>query len=258
MIGRYRVSLNGVEMDSLDEECLLILDVGYPVVDATPMTNRTANLDGYDYDTPYLEKRLVSVTFEIHAYDTAQRNALCQLVNNWAKAGGVLRTSDRAGQQLRNVRCEQFASIESSKNWTDPLTLVFSTTYNPHWQSEEVKTLTLAGTYATGSLSVDGNTSEALVNVNITANADVNSVQITVGNSTLKLTGLSLSNNGKLIIDYVNERYLRITQNGTSVMGKLNPSSSDVLSIPSGTTKNITITASGRITAVVTARGLWI
>ena len=257
MIGRYRISLNGVEMDSLDEESLLILDIGYPVASATPMTNRTANLDGYDYDTPYLEKQLVSVTFELHAYDTAQRNALCQLVNNWASAGGVLRTSDRAGQQLRNVRCEQFASIESSRNWTDPLTLVFATTYNPYWQSEEVKTLTLAGTYATGSFSVDGNVSDSLININITANADVNALQVNVGDKTLKLTGLSLNNNGKLIIDYVKERYLRIRQNGSSVMNKLNPSSSDVLSIPCGTSKNITITASGRVTAVITARGMW-
>lgn len=258
MIGRYRISLNGVEMDSLDEERLLILDISYSDADATLMTNRTANLDGYDFGSPYLEKRTVTVTFELHEYDTVQRNALCQLVNSWAKAGGILRTSDREGQQLRDVRCEQFASVASVRNWTDPFTLVFSTTYNPYWQSEDVKTLAVAGTYASGALTVDGNVSESLINVDITANDPVNALQIAVGSSTLKLTNLSLENNGKLIIDYFKGRYLRIRQNGTSVLNKLNPSSSDVLSIPCGSTKTVTISANNRVTAIFTARGLWL
>lgn len=258
MVSRYRISLNGVDMDSLDEENLLILDIGYSEPGITPMTIRTANLDGYDYNAPYFEKQLVTVTFELHAYDTEQRNALCQMVNAWAKGGGILRTSDRPGQQLRDVRCEQYASIASVRNWLDPLTLVFSTTYNPYWQSEDVKTLTIGGAYATGSLTVDGNISESLINANITAEGVVNALQLTVGDKTLKLTDLSLANGGKLIVDYVNERYLRIRQNGASVMNKLNPSSSDVLSIPCGATKNVTITANNRVTAVITARGLWL
>lgn len=269
MVGRYRISLNGVEMDSLfpanpssaepvDEQKLAILDIGYSSPEKTPITYRVANLDGYDYNAPYFEKQTVTVTFELHAYDTAERNSLCQLINNWAKAGGVLRTSDRPGQQLRDVRCEQFASVASVRNWTDPFTLVFSTTYNPYWQSEDEKTLTIAGAYASGSLAIDGNISESLVTATITAEGAVNALQINVGTTSLRLTGLSLANGGKLIIDYVKGRYLRIRQNGASAMDKLQASSSDVLSIPCGTTKNVTITATSRVVAVITARGLWL
>ena len=144
MRSRYRISLGGVQLDTIDND-LLILDIGYTAPEVSTPEHRAADLDGVDCGDKYFSKQTVTVTFELHIYDVAQRNAVCQKVNEWAAAGGTLVTNDRAGQRLWNTRCDKFASIESARNWTDPLTLVFTTTYLPFWVSNEDKTLTLTG-----------------------------------------------------------------------------------------------------------------
>ena len=124
MISRYRVSLGGVQLDSLDDN-LMILDVSYPAMRPEFTDNRVAGLDGIDATEDYFRGGTVTVTFELHIYDIAKRNAACQKVNEWAQAGGTLVVNERKGQQLRDVRCERYANIQSARNWTDPLTIVF-------------------------------------------------------------------------------------------------------------------------------------
>lgn len=258
MISRYSVSLGGIQMDSLDED-LLILDIGYTSPDASIVSNRVANADGYDFNASYFEKNSVTITFELHIYDTAKRNAACQAVNAWAMAGGTLAVNDRPDQVLLHTRCEKYASIESARNWTDPLTLVFSTTYVPYWVSEEARTLTLFGSQPSGTLNMDGNIGNALVSVDVTATDAFSSFQIKVGDSRLTMTGLSVPKNGKLVIDYIRDRYLRITANGSSALAKVNPSSStDMLYAPCGSDSSVTIIANGKVTAAISARGLWL
>ena len=259
MRSRYRISVSGVQMDTLDND-LLILDIQHSEPEFAITGNRNANGDGYDViaDEAYFMKTTVTVTFELHIYDVAQRNAVCQKVNAWAAAGGTLTTNDRAGQRLWNTRCEKFASIASAKNWTDPLTLVFATTYIPYWLSNDEKKLTLTGKSAKGKLKMDGNIGEAQVRATVTAEANITSFQITAGDKTLKLTGLSLASGKELVIDYVRNRYLRIRADGKSVMANLDKASSDLLTIPCGAESQISISANNKVTAVITARGRWL
>ena len=259
MRSRYRISVGGVQLDTLDDD-LLILDIQHSEPDFQISENRNANEDGYDYkaDSEYFRKTTVTVLFELHIYDVAQRNAVCQKVNAWANAGGTLTVNDRANQQLRNVRCEKYASIASAKNWTDPLTLVFSTTYVPYWQSSTTKTLNLSGKTPKGKLTVDGNIGNALVSVEATANANVSSFKVEIGSTNIELKGLSLTNGQKLVIDYARNRYLRIKADGKSVMDKLQACSTDLLTAPCGTTTAVSISANNKVTAVITARGLWL
>lgn len=276
MRSRYRVSLGNVQLDSIDEN-LLILDISHSSSGEQITQSKVSGLDGYDVGDAYIEKTIVTVTFELHIYNIMERNYVCQLVNKWAAAGGTLATNDRytvkgiavdkktgaktyttEGQRLYYTRCEKFADIESARNWTDPLTLVFATTYEPHWCSQNTKTLTLTGKSAKGTLKMDGNTGISPVSVTVTANAAISSFQITAGGSTLKLTGLSLAKDKKLVIDYVNSRYLRIRADGKSAMAKLDPASSDRLTVPCGANTVVSITANNKVTAVITARGRWI
>ena len=256
MTGRYRVSLGNVQMDTLNDS-LLILDVAYSPVDMQDRQYTTANLDGYDVSSTYYGQQAVTVTFELHIYDVAKRNAACQKVNEWAMSSKIMRTNDRADQYI-SVSCKQFASIESARNWTDPLTLVFVTDYIPFWCSNTAKTLTVDGKNARGSLKLDGNISDALVNVTATAKATVKSFQVTVGNYKLKVTGITVANGQTIVIDYIRNRYLRIRANGASVMSKLDPASSDNLKAACGGTTAVSVVADGNISTVFTARGLWV
>ena len=256
MISRYRISVNGVQMDSLDDN-LLILDIKYNPPERTVLKFTTANLNGCEMKDLKVIGRKIAVAFELHEYDTAKRNALCQKVNNWAAAGGTLITNDRENQRLLNVFCEQYADIDSVKNWTDPLTVVFSTTYVADWVSDTEVSKTLTGKNVTGNMTMDGNTGEALVSVTATAQEAVTSIKLTAGSKTLELTGLTVANGQTIVVDYIKNRYLRIRANGSDVMAKLKATSSDNLTAGCGKTTSIGVVSDGRVTAVFKARGCW-
>lgn len=249
--------MGGVQMDSLDDN-LAILDISNPQPERSRKNNTTANLNGIDYDEEYVGQQTVTVTFELHIYDIKKRNAALQKVNAWAKTGGTLIINDREKQRLLNVVCQQYADMGSVKKWTDPLTVVFATTYVPYWVSDTAITRTLTGKSASGTLGMDGNVGSSLVSVTVTAEANVSSVQLVCGSCTLKLTGLSLSSGQQLVVDYTRNRYLRIRANGSSVMTKLDPSSSDNLLASCGKSNAVSVTANGKVTAVFTARGCWL
>ena len=244
-------------MDSLDSN-LAILDVQFSEPKRNDTTQRVANLPGYTVSDTYVEDLTVTITFELHIYNIADRNAACQKVNAWAANGGTLTTNERPGQYLQNVRCVKFANINSSKNWTDPLTIVFSTTNSPYFRSNQQKTLTLTGKNTSGNLVLDGNTSESLVSVTATAAQTVKSIQFTVGSTTLKLTGLNIPASKQIIVDYTGNRILRIRGNGSSIMARLDPSSSDNLLAKCGASTKVSVVSDGKVTAVFAGRGCWL
>ena len=256
MISRYRISLNGVQMDSLDDN-LLILDIKYTPPERTVLKYTTANLDGCEMKDLKIIGRKIAVVFELHEYDTVKRNALCQKVNNWAAGGGTLMTNDREDQRLLNVVCEQYADIDSVKDWTAPITMVFSTTYVPNWVSNDETSKTLTGKNVTGNMNLDGNIGEALVSVTATAQESVTSIKLTVGSKTLDLTGLSVATGQTIVVDYIKNRYLRIRANGGDVMPKLKATSSDNLTAECGKITGIGVVSDGRVSAVFKARGCW-
>jgi phage-related protein len=245
-------------MDTLNSN-LLILDIQHSQPDRTAKKQTVANLDGCEISDTYVGQRRVTVTFELHIYDIAKRNEACQKINAWAANGGTLITNDRSGQQLINVTCEQFADIDSAKNWTDPLTVVFATTSNPYWVSTAQKTVSITGKTASGRLTIDGNVGMARVNVAVTAVEKVTTLQLVVGSTKIKLTGLNVNAGQKVNVDYIKDRYIRILANGSSVLANLDPSvSSDQLLAGSGQNTAVSVSASGRVTAVFSARGCWL
>lgn len=256
MITRYRVELGGTQLDSIDDR-IVILDVGYSPVVSRDKTFVIADMQGFDTSETYYERRTVTVTFQLRIYDTAERNAVCDLINEWASQKANLQINDKEEKFLQNVNCQQFASIESVRNWLDPLSLVFTTERNPFWLSEETKTVTITGKNNKGTLKMDGNIESALVSVTATATEPVSSIQFTVGDSVLKLLGLSVAVGQKIVVDYINDRYLRIRANGASVMNKLDKSSSDLLLAPCGKNVSVGVVANGKVTAVFSGRGMW-
>lgn len=263
---RYRIQVGGVQMDTLDKD-LYILDIQYSGLQRDVRTQTAANLDGMMVAHTYDGKQTVTVTFELHIYDIAKRNAACQKVAAWAAAGGSLATNDRPDQYLRNVVCEQFPTIESARNWTDPLTVVFATTVTPYWLSTTAKTRNVTGKNFYAVLSLDGNVGSSLVNVTVTAKEKFTSLQITSGNTMLKLSGLNVTAGKQVVIDYVSSRYLRIrmgkTKNGTftsegSLMANLDPASSDNLLAECNADTRVSVVANGKVQVDISGRGQWL
>ena len=262
MRSRYRISVNGVQMDTLDDN-LLILDIAYSAPDHQVTRNRSAGLNGVEIGSPYFEGQTVTVTFELHIYDVAKRHEALQKVNAWAQAGGTLTTNDRAGQRLYYTRCERYASIASAKNWTDPLTVVFATTFIPYWMSNTAKAITLSGKTPKGTLKMDGNTGDAIVSATITPESTLTKIEISTGdkNSTISkivLADISVAQGKQLVIDYVRNRFLRIRADGKNIMAKLEPASSDLLTVPCGVNTAVNISANAKVTAEISARGRWL
>ena len=262
MTTRYRVRLGTSHLDQLNAN-IAILNIEYSGLEFNQTQQNTANLDGNEIIDKKARRQTVTVTFELHIYDTAKRNAACQTINAWAEKGGELRTSDRSGQFLR-VTCEQYAAI-NARDWTQPLTLVFATTGSPYWQSDTIKSKTLSGKNVSSTFTLDGNTSESMVSATITSKTGtVKSIKLTAANTTIELTGLSVAKNEYVDIAYTNYRYLRIRHYSTagknkgSILARLKATSSDNLAIACGATSAIGVTADNTVSAVFKARGKWL
>lgn len=257
MISRYRVSLGGVQLDSLDDN-IRILDIAYQPMEKQVNRQKTGDLDGFDISGETFQGQSVTVALEVHLYDTNERNEAIQKINQWAAAGGTLVTSDRKNQFL-TVRCARHAAVDSAKKWTDPVKLIFETTTRPYWESSAQKTVTLGGANVSGTLAMDGNTGKAMVGVEMTANAAISAVKFTVGSTVIDIAGLSMTSGQKLILDYLDGRYLRVKANGSSVMNKIVPeNSSDLLLAECGKSTAVKVFANAKVTTKFLARGLWL
>lgn len=257
MKSRYEVTLGSTKMSSLNKD-LLILDVSNPAPNFSIKQRSIANLDGYDISDIYLEKQEVTVTFELHIYDIVERNEACRAVNEWAMKGGQLKINDRKNMYL-TVRCSKFASIESVKNWTDPLSITFVSVGLPYWESTKITSKTLAGKSAKGTMTLDGNYGTALVSIEATAtNQRVTAISITCGDTKLIIRGVSVAGIQKLVIDYIDGRFMRVRVGGGSALNKVLPESTDVLKVKCGGSTSISFSADQSMSVLFKARGVYL
>lgn len=254
MTSRYNAILNNISLNTLDED-ILILDIQYQAPGYQDNTMNVAKRNGIRLVDRIYETVAVSIVFEIHSYSTQKRQAICDDIIRWAKNGGVLETNDRPGQYLKCV-CTNFPVIQSAKNWTDPLTITFTAYAYPFWQEKEAAKLTLTGTSGSGTLYVPGNVDGALVSAEVKANASVSSFSLTVNGRTLSLSGLSLSTNQIVKIEYDDNAIQSIKVGTTSLLDKR--TGVDDLLAKCGEKNNISISASASVSATFAVRGLWI
>ena len=255
MTSRYQVTLNGISLSGLSEE-IYILDVNYGDPAFNDIRYKTAKRHGSRKDDRIFSSSTVSISFEIHAYDTHKRQAIRNAVCTWAKNGGRLEINDREGQFLQ-CECMKYPVIESARNWTDPLTIVFAGNEIPFWQERDPKTLALsAGTSGSGSLFVPGSVDDALVEVNIHANASLSSVALTVNGRTLTLSGLSVASGKDIKITYDERGIQSIKVDNTSLLDKR--TGVDDLLARCGEVNTVSFTASASVTVTFSARGYWV
>lgn len=254
MISRYSVTLNNTTLASLDSS-ILVLDVNYPARNTQDKTFEIAKRHGSRFYDRKFGEAYVTVSFEIHEYDISDRQEVCAKVVKWAKNGGVLEINDRPGQYLQCV-CTSFPTVESARNWTDPLSITFTGYAIPFWQEKTAVTKTLTGTDDGGVLNVPGNVDDALVECQVTAGASVTTFSLTVNNTTMTLSGLSLSSGNVVSITYDTNGIQSIKQGNTSLLSK-RTGADDLLAL-CGESNELYISADASITAVFSVKGLWL
>lgn len=254
MISRYEVYLNDIALSKVHPD-ILILDIQHQPAQIRNTMYNVANRQGANVNKRYIDRASVVVTFEIHNYNIAQRQAIRDEIVKWAKDGGVLRTNDRIHQRLRCI-CETFPAVTSAKNWTDPLQIVFTAYDLPFWESLMPVELTLTGTTGSGTMYVPGTYGSALVEVTITANADITSVDLTVNGRTLTLSDLTVASGSKIRIRYDGRMIQSIKRGSTSLLKKR--SGVDDLLADCGASNSFEFTASASVDVTFSVRGLWL
>lgn len=255
MISRYEVALNDVLLSEVSEN-LLILDVHYTDPEITNSMVSLGNREGSFITRRRKERASVTIDFEIHEYDIAERQRVYQDIVSWAIGGGILTINDRPDMRLRCI-CENLPAISSVKNWTDSLSITFSAYAYPYWEDVEPVLVTLNGANARGSIHVSGNVGEAFVTAEITANEAISHLTVSVGNTSIQLTGISIPKNGVVKISYDDDAILSIKYGSTSLLSKRTPASSDDLMAKCGATNSVSVVASNVVTARISVRGCW-
>lgn len=255
MISRYEVTLNGISLSSIADE-IVILDVSYGEPAFSDVRYKTAKRNGSRSDGRIFSSSSVSISFEIHAYDLRDRQAIRNAVCAWAKNGGRLEINDRDGQFLQ-CECSQFPAVASVRNWTDPFTITFTGNEIPFWQEITPSAVTMtAGTSGSGSLFVPGSADNALVEANIHTNATITSVSITVNGRTLTLSGISVASNNDIKITYDDKAIQSIKVGTTSLLDKR--TGVDDLLAKCGELNTVSFTSNASATVTISARGYWV
>ena len=227
MTTKYNCALDGVSLAAQDDRiCILDLKEDSPRL----RLDRHALPQGGQRLTPVRESLTVRVVFAIQEEQPHLRREAMQRVLAWAMKGGRLTTSDRPGLQLAVVCTE--APAMSAEDWTEPLTLAFTTTRCPYWEDAEATFLTAS---SEARFSVPGTAGEAPVSVTVTntTGETVTRLSITCGDTRLVFEDVALPAGGKCCVEAA-DGLLSAAINGESILRQRTPGSSDLLLAPCG------------------------
>ena len=251
MLTRYEAYMDGVALSSIDPS-IAVLDIVPVPGDINCAFATRANREGAVLTNKNKSSEGVQISFEIHEYSPMKRMDICQRVSKWAN-GEILQTSDRQGQRLR-VMCSQYPVV-NAKDWTAPVTVVFTAYVLPYWEEDAPAVISLTGTSGNAQIYAPGNAGEVLVEATVKANAAVTTFTLTVGSTHITLSGLSLAANDVVTISYDKNLIQSIKKGNTSLLDKR--TGSDDLLTTSGEYVTVEISADASITATFSARGCW-
>lgn len=256
MISRYEVTLNGEKLSEINKN-LLILNVEYPAPEYNNTVFSPSNREGIVVTKRKKGQAKAVVTFELHVYDIAQRQAVYQDVVSWCKDGGILEINDRPGMRLRAI-CEEYPTIDSVRDWTNPLSITFASTAYPYWEDVSETVVTISGANARGNINVPGNIGETFTTVTVTATNAINRLSVSVNGNTIELTDVSIAKNSVVTFGYSEEGILFIKNGNTSLLNKRTGASADDILAVCGKSNKISVTASAAVSARFSVRGCWL
>lgn len=278
MNSRYRVSIGGQQLDEYlqnDErfaDKLFILNIGYSEPGISRTVETPGDADGGIITRTYRANASVTVVFGLYVYNTAARYEACELIKSLCAKGGTILTNDRPGKALYNCVCEQYPEIDSARDWTAPLTMVFTAYAFPYWVNTADTTKSLTGTKTSAALNVPGNAPAANIVAEVTIGANFSkpkdnsaTVTLTVGSTNLQFSYKFEKNNYILIdTDSRNNLRARLYDNATnkrlitSLLPYMLPKSTDKLLGTPGSNNTVAIEAAKTITATFKTKGAWL
>jgi hypothetical protein len=245
-------TLNGVSLSGIYER-ICILDI---IEDAPRMHETTLALHTGVQRVLARERQSISirVRFAIHEERPAMRCFILQQIHDWAQQNGYLTLTARPGQQL-HVRCTGLPNL-SGNDWTEELTLVFTSTHTPWW--EDAETTSASGTDAV-HLTVPGNADSTPVEVALinTTAATVTQVTVICGVNHITFRDIALPSGGQLVISRVNGAFIA-KLDGSSILHHRTMDSADELLAPCGQTATLYVSPSQGMYAFYNVRGRYL
>ena len=255
MISRYDVSLNGISLSSIHPD-ILVLNISHTPAKATATVNQLANRDGTNLSAMRRDNSSVSITFAVRIYSISKRQQIIEKIQAWALDGGLLETNDRQGQEMTAV-CTVLPAISDVMGWTKTLTMTFTAYGWPMWRQKVPATVSLSGSSGSGTLYVPGNYKDALVGATVTpASGTLNDVTLTVGNTSMTITGAAATVSSPLVISYDDQRIQSIKRGNVSLLA--NRTGSDDLLAACGKITEVSFSASSSCSVTFRAKGVWV
>lgn len=250
MISRYEAYMDGEALSAVDSS-IYVLDIQYGSPSYAIQTSKVSGRPGARVVKKESESTPVTILFEIHEYDTAKRQAVCQKVQKWAN-GKILAVSDRPNQQLRAV-CQNFPVI-NAKAWTEPVSMTFIGFNPPYWEEKNQTLVKITGASGNKKAFVPGNAGKALVELTVKANASASGFTAAVAGHQLTVL-VQMATNDTVTISYDENMIQSIKKGNTSILDK-RTGADDLLAV-SGETNTFEISSDASVTATFAVRGCW-
>lgn len=197
----------------------------------------------------------VTVKFMIKERDLAKRQAIIAKVNGWAKYGWL--TLNTRPEQKLYVYCTKKADSKTLK-WSDDMTLTLTAYDLPYWQDRIPLFASFTGT--SGHIDINPlGTRPCLLEAEIKneSGSSVGNVSISCGGKTMAFSGLGLANGKTLKIYYDERRLLHATVDGAGKLSCRTASSHDDIYLTDNQSNRVSLSASGKCTFRIIARGLY-
>jgi hypothetical protein len=268
MILKRRISLAGIQLDSLDNR-IIITGIDEAAGKDTIQAVSTAGGFGQRITNMRRDTLDVTVKFALAIKRTkvsmmTERNELLEEIAGWAakNANGVLRVNYRPGRCLMHTVLVQAPGHGDSFNWTNEYTMVFRAYTVPYWVDDANTSVKSKSGAASGSLTLTmpgtaDSVAEASI-ANVSGKA-ISSLSLTIAGKKMTFSGTNFFPAGStLTIDHVWTNkiyYFRARVGGTSVLA--NRSGADDFVVSPGNV-SISWTADRAVSVTVNARGRYL
>ena len=248
----FDCALDGVTLSSLNGR-IRVTDV---IEDAPRMNETSLPLHGGGQRVLRQTRQSISVRvhFAIQEEDVTLRSRVFGEILRWAMQGGYLTITTRPGQRLQ-VACTGTPDL-SANDWTEALTLIFTSTFSPWWEDADVTSA--KGTTAM-SLAIPGNAASTPVEVVLinTSAVTVTWVTVTCGESHVTFEDISLPTGGQLVISQADGAFTA-KLDGVSILHRRTMDSADELLVPCGGTVALSTEANTGLYAFYNVRGRYL
>lgn len=237
----HRVSLDGVQLDEVDER-IVVQGVDCPDGKDTLSAVSRGAVSGSRVTGFRRDSVDVNVKFGIlvRKQAMAERAEVLEKVNAWAAGGGILRTNYKEGRRIR-VKLAQAPGEGDAWAYDTVYQVVFRACGVPFWEQDTPENvISVAGAKASVPVTVYGST-ETVADVTLenVSGAGFQNVSITAGSSVIELKGIGIAAQEALVIDHTADGVLRIRIRAAggsyrTLLGKRTTGSADDLVLQPG------------------------